>query len=184
MTRLLRLRPSPAIMIACLALAVALGGTSYAAADKLLPKNSVGTKQVVNGSLQTVDLSKRAKAALKGARGLRGLQGAQGQRGPTGARGAQGIQGIPGLSSFELVEKDSANDSATPKILNLVCPGTKRAISVGADIGMGLGSVGFVAVTEAFITGNNAAVVRADEVGGGTASNWSLNANVACAAVQ
>jgi hypothetical protein len=39
-----RLRPSPAMVVACIALAVALGGTSYAAIN--LPKNSVGTKQL------------------------------------------------------------------------------------------------------------------------------------------
>ena len=88
MKRLLRHRPSAATVIACLALAVALSGTSYAAVAKLLPRNSVGTKQVVNGSLQTVDLSRKARAALKGARGPQGPQGVQGERGPTGAQGA------------------------------------------------------------------------------------------------
>src|SRR5262245_32940815 len=39
-----RFRPSPALVIACLALAVALGGTSYAAFR--LPANSVGVKQL------------------------------------------------------------------------------------------------------------------------------------------
>src|SRR6266540_1035449 len=44
MKRILRNRPSPAMVIACIALAVALGGTSYAAVT--LPANSVGTKQL------------------------------------------------------------------------------------------------------------------------------------------
>ena len=44
MKHLARLRPSPAMVVACLALTVALGGTSYAAIK--LPKNSVGTKQL------------------------------------------------------------------------------------------------------------------------------------------
>ncbi len=44
MKHLLRLRPSPAMVIACIALTVALGGTSYAAIK--LPRNSVGTKQL------------------------------------------------------------------------------------------------------------------------------------------
>jgi hypothetical protein len=39
-----RYQPSPAMVVACIALAVALGGTSYAAIT--LPKNSVGTKQL------------------------------------------------------------------------------------------------------------------------------------------
>ena len=40
-----RFRPSPAMVIACIALGVALGGTSVAAIQAL-PKNSVGTKQL------------------------------------------------------------------------------------------------------------------------------------------
>lgn len=44
MKHLVRLRPSPAMVVACIALTVALGGTSYAAIK--LPKNSVGTKQL------------------------------------------------------------------------------------------------------------------------------------------
>jgi hypothetical protein len=59
-------RPSPAIIISLIALFVALGGTSYAIAE--LPKNSVGSAQVINGSLQKIDLSNRAIRALKGNR--------------------------------------------------------------------------------------------------------------------
>jgi hypothetical protein len=44
MNQLRRLRPSPAMVVASIALTVALGGTSYAAIR--LPKNSVGTKQL------------------------------------------------------------------------------------------------------------------------------------------
>ena len=101
MKRLLGHRPTPATMIACLALTVALGGTSYAAADKLLPKNTVGTKQVINGSLQAIDLSKKAKTSLKGARGPEGLQGAQGQRGRPGRRVCRATRARPGLPASQ-----------------------------------------------------------------------------------
>jgi hypothetical protein len=88
--------------VALLALFFALGGTAFAAGGKLLPKNSVGSAQVVNGSLQKADLAGKAVKALKGNRGLRGTQGTpgaagpQGPQGPQGAQGAQGIQGPPG----------------------------------------------------------------------------------------
>ena len=91
--------------LALFALFFALGGTSFAAGNALLPGNSVGTKQVINGSLQTSDLSKTARSALKGKRGLRGpagAQGAQGATGATGATGAQGVQGAPGQSATKL----------------------------------------------------------------------------------
>jgi hypothetical protein len=97
--------------LALFALFFALGGTSFAAGNALLPGNSVGTKQVINGSLQTNDLSKTARSALKGNTGLRGpagpagaqgAQGAQGATGAAGATGAQGVQGAPGQSATKL----------------------------------------------------------------------------------
>jgi uncharacterized iron-regulated membrane protein len=79
--------------IALLALFLALGGTTYAASTALGPRNSVASPQVVNGSLQTKDLSAKARKALKGNRGLRGLRGAIGPTGAAGAKGATGAQG-------------------------------------------------------------------------------------------
>ena len=73
-----------------LALFLALGGTTYAASTALIGKNSVASPQVVNGSLQTKDLSAKARKALKGNRGLRGLTGAKvrdGRRRRTGRFG-------------------------------------------------------------------------------------------------
>jgi len=97
--------------IALLALFLALGGTTYAASTALGPRNSVASPQVVNGSLQTKDLSAKARKALKGNRGLRGLTGAQGAKGATGVQGVQGVQGVAGT------------------------PATKLFASVGADCG-------------------------------------------------
>jgi hypothetical protein len=53
MHRISRYRPTPATAIAMIALLVALGGTGYAAI--VLPANSVGTAQVIDGSLLTKD---------------------------------------------------------------------------------------------------------------------------------
>ena len=68
---------------------VALSGTSYAATAKLVRKNSVGSAQVINGSLQKVDLSKKAAAAL---RGTTGPQGPQWRGRADRARGAAGAE--------------------------------------------------------------------------------------------
>ena len=67
-----RFRPSPAIIVAIIALVLSLGGTSYAAI--ILPANSVGTKQikknavtgakVKNGSLSTSDISSASLSKL------------------------------------------------------------------------------------------------------------------------
>jgi hypothetical protein len=60
-----RVRFSPALFIACLALTVALGGVSYAAVS--LPKNSVTSKQVKDHSLKKKDLTSGA-STIKGPR--------------------------------------------------------------------------------------------------------------------
>jgi hypothetical protein len=53
----MRIRPpSPALVIAALALVIALGGTSYAAIT--LPRHSVGTKQLKDHAVTPVKLSK------------------------------------------------------------------------------------------------------------------------------
>ena len=49
MKHLTRLRPSQAMVVACLALGIALGGTSYAAIK--VPRNSVGTKQLMKNAV-------------------------------------------------------------------------------------------------------------------------------------
>jgi hypothetical protein len=92
--------------LALLALFFALGGTAAAAGNALLPANSVGTRQVINGSLQTNDLAGKARAALKGNRGPRGPAGAQGAQGPKGATGAQGVPGQPATKLFVAVDAD------------------------------------------------------------------------------
>jgi hypothetical protein len=85
----MKLRPTPAGVIACLALAIALGGSAFAA-TALAPKDSVGSAQVINGSLQTRDLSGKARKALRGNRGPRGYEGSPGNAGPTGPKGPAG----------------------------------------------------------------------------------------------
>jgi hypothetical protein len=105
--RIISRRPSPAVVISLIALFVALGGTSYAVVT--LPKNSVGSAQVINGSLQKGDLSRKAVAALKGSRGPEGLQGARGPSGVPGATGSQGAQGLPAAPGAEGLKGDKGD---------------------------------------------------------------------------
>ncbi len=102
--------------LALLALFVALGGTSLAAASALLPRNSVGSAQVINGSLGKIDLSKKARAALHGAPGPRGSQGPQGAQGPQGPAGAPGPPGPTGSAvAYAHVNADGTLDAANSK---------------------------------------------------------------------
>jgi len=68
--------------VALLALFLALGGTTYAAAS--LPRNSVGTKQIKNGAVTKPKIAKKTIAALRGARGAQGVPGVPGPPGPPG----------------------------------------------------------------------------------------------------
>jgi len=108
--RIISRRPAPATVIALVALFVALGGTGYAALA--LPKNSVGSAQVINRSLRTMDLSRTAVAALKGNRGPGGAAGPQGPEGPDGPRGATGAAGAPGTARAY-----AEVDSTTPSLV-------------------------------------------------------------------
>jgi hypothetical protein len=82
--------------LALLALFLALGGTSIAATNVLLPKNSVGTVQLRDRAITKQKIAKKTITALKGNRGLRGTRGG---RGPTGTQGQKGDAGAAGPSA-------------------------------------------------------------------------------------
>lgn len=65
-------RPSPAMVVALLALSVALGGAGYAAVT--LPRNSVGTPQLRNGAVSAAKLKSGAVSAAKLANGAVGTR--------------------------------------------------------------------------------------------------------------
>lgn len=63
MSRIFRRLPSPSMVIACIALVVALGGTSYAAIK--LPRNSVDTKQLRNSAVTAPKLATKSVGPRK-----------------------------------------------------------------------------------------------------------------------
>lgn len=58
-----RLRPSPAMVVAFIALFVAIGGSSYAVTR--LPAKSVGAKQIRTGAVRTVHIARNAVTGAK-----------------------------------------------------------------------------------------------------------------------
>jgi hypothetical protein len=100
--------------VACIALTIALGGTSYAAIT--LPRNSVGTAQlkrnavnsakVKNFSLLRADFKRGQLPAgprgPQGPPGATGATGAAGAAGATGAKGDKGDKGDPGVPATKL----------------------------------------------------------------------------------
>jgi hypothetical protein len=86
MKRFLQHRPSPAMLVALVALFVASSGGAYAALN--LPANSVGTKQLKNGAVTGVKVKHRSLLASDFKHGQL----------PKGAKGNPGPKGNPGVS--------------------------------------------------------------------------------------
>jgi hypothetical protein len=99
--------------VALLALFVALGGTSFAAATL------INGSQIKPHTIAKNRLTNKAIKQLKGNRGPRGLQGVQ------GARGATGAQGVPGSAlGYAYIKADGTLDTTRSKNVNSVQKGT------------------------------------------------------------
>jgi Collagen triple helix repeat (20 copies) len=173
MRRLVSHRPSPAMVVAFIALLAALGSSAYA--QLTIPRNSVGNPQlkrnavtsskVRNGSLLRRDF--RAGQLPAGPRGPQGPQGPQGpegprgltgERGPVGERGPAGPPGQPGATNVTVTVGTTGmgNSIAT-------CPVGTRATGGG----------GVVTTPAAFLTGS------APTVETGTPTAWEAEAELA-----
>jgi hypothetical protein len=87
--------PSPATILASIAVFAVLAGSATAATSlisgKDIKKGSITGKQIKNKSLSIKELSKGAVKKLRGQTGPRGETGARGEKGETGVRGPAGI---------------------------------------------------------------------------------------------
>ena len=121
----------------------------------------VTSKNIKNGTIQTVDISANAKRALKGNRGTRGAAGAPGIPGPQGVQGQQGVQGPqgpPGSAAFHRIIRirtDHRIDPGQVTVVHAFCPPGTTGIS-GGHVGAG-------ALTRVFIDA---------DAGGGT--GWAI----------
>src|ERR1044072_4313803 len=102
-----------------IAVFIAATGTAYAGA---VPRNSVGTKQVRNGSLLGKDFKEGVlPRSLSGVEGPRGPEGPEGPAGPEGPQGPRGPSGSMGDAGGDLAgtypNPRSANDAASPSDL-------------------------------------------------------------------
>jgi hypothetical protein len=143
-------RPSPAMVVACLALIVALGGTSVAAVSQLVPRNSVGPRQIQFGAVTGPKIRNNAVTSVKVAnRSLlradfapgqlpAGPTGPQGPAGPAGAAGPAGPAGVIGAITVRTagvtVAGGTAHDAQyeTERVTRN-CESNERAISAGTS---------------------------------------------------
>jgi hypothetical protein len=198
--------PTPATIIASVALLVALSGSAVAASfitgsqvkDGTLSgldlrNGSVGSLDVANNSLTSLDIRNHTlqkidfapgvlQAGANGAPGPAGPQGPQGPAGPAGPQGPAGPagpQGAPGLAGVEVVESTRADNSLGTKSLDVSCPGGKKLIGGGARI---FGAGGDVALDESYPKDATHWSATAYEVNA-TLVNWHLIGFAICANV-
>ena len=167
----MRLRPpSPALVVACLALAISLSGTAYAVSTTL-PRNSVGTLQLKNNSVNS--------AKVKNA-SLRAADFAPGQI-PTGPQGPAGPQGPPGTAGLQLISGSGASNSSSPKSQQQDCPAGKRAVGGGGVI-TGSATNTFLSTSRPTDAGTGW-VATGRESSGGNAGSWAVQTWVVCVTV-
>jgi hypothetical protein len=122
----LRQRLSPSLVISCLALFVALSGTGYAVV--VLPKNSVGTKQLKKNSV----VSSKVRDGTLRVRDFAPGQVPPGTQGTPGAPGVKGESGPPGFSSLRYIRGEwitlPPNDEVSDEIL---CPEGEHVVGGG-----------------------------------------------------
>ncbi len=137
------------MVVACLALLVALGGTGMAAATQVA-RNSVGTPQLKDNAVSNPKIKNNAiNSAKVAARSLlrsdfapgqlpAGPTGPQGPAGPAGPAGAAGPAGVIGAitdrTASAVVDGGTAENGAynSSRVTSL-CGGNERAISGGTD---------------------------------------------------
>ena len=144
-------RPSPAMVVACLALLVALGGTSIAAVSQLVPRNSVGPAQFQAGAVTNPKIRNNAVNSSKVANrsllrsdfalgqlpaGPVGPQGPAGPAGPAGAAGAAGPAGLIGAitvrtSSISIDNTTPTNGLYVTREVQALCSSGELSISGG-----------------------------------------------------
>lgn len=188
--------PSPATMIAAIALLFALSGTAVAGVlvtSAQIQNNTVSSLDVRNNNLKSIDVRNNtlttldvrngtlrkvdfAPGVLGNGGGAAGPAGPAGQQGP---QGPQGVQGAPGLSGLEIVSAETASNSDSPKQIEASCPAGKQVVGGGAHI--------FNAATDAALDESYPASATtwrgtAWEVVA-TAANWKLRAYAICATI-
>jgi hypothetical protein len=116
--------------VAYVALFFALSGGAALAATVAIPRNSVGTLQVINHSLRAVDF-----ATGQIPRGPRGLAGPAGPAGPAGAAGPAGPAGPAGASgataNYTVHPVTIAGSAASYNVVTAVCPSGQKLVGGG-----------------------------------------------------
>ena len=177
------------MVVACLALAIALGGTSYATILQV-PRNSVGTLQLKRNAVTS---SKIAPNAVRTAHVVDGSllaadfkpgqlpQGPKGDRGVKGDKGDRGPAGPAGISGYEIVRSSAiAPANTTLGSVQARCPVGKRVLGGAASVQGVPSGVWLHTGHTAFSTGDSYDVIAVNT----TAFPQQINSLAFCGTVE
>lgn len=173
------------VTVGAVVLALVAAGSVGAVADRL-----VTSRDIKNGTIKRVDLSKNVSKALdkKGARGPRGKQGPVGATGLTGLPGPKGATGPRGRRGFagEAVGKISS------WTVTFTADGTQTGLTPGGDpVALGTSTQtipGFTAIQGLDVqlvsgdfstctTGHGLSMTATTPTGGATLASWEAGAD-------
>jgi hypothetical protein len=115
------------------ALIAAVVAAVVAAAGGTAATIVVTSKNIKNGTIQTIDISAKAKAALKGNRGRRGARGATGAQGPQGPPGPAGPNGITNAYSMDFTFVQTSVPDSGGAIARINLPAGKFIVFASAS---------------------------------------------------
>jgi len=143
--------------VALLALVIALGGTAFA--QTVLPRNSVGSRQLRTGAVTSSDIKDRTIRLSDISRNARSQL--RGQRGPAGPPGPPGAGGTgTGTGAANLVVATTTNTVAAGEAngATATCPAGRRVTGGGAR----------------FDTGTDVSVRESYPSGSGNSTAWTV----------
>jgi hypothetical protein len=150
------------------AIAMAAGGASESRAGRIKVKCPT---RVLRGKTVTCRVFGRLVRGPEGPRGSQGPKGPKGAKGERGEKGDRGVPGTAGISGYEVVSQtfkevfvqNSGGMRGLSEVKTLDCPGGKRVLSGGADLG-----------TNAAQNGQQRQVTVSLSGPTGTGSGWSV----------
>lgn len=188
-------RPSPALVVASVALLLSLGGSAYATVA--LSPGSVGTRQLKNGAVTSEKLAGSAVTASKVKpysllsqdfapgqlpAGPQGPQGPQGATGPQGPVGRTGLQGPAGVSGYQVITSTSPTSATSEKAVAANCPAGESIL--GGGVAAGSTSTDPLATQQSYPDNDNTQWFGAANDLAANPSAWTLAVYAICANVN